>query len=88
MRIVRSDYGHEWSRPVPGITVETEPERTGWASLEARILFNPVETKAIDAGRWLYWYVWDEYIVYPTQRLACRWFGKHSRACRGRTGHR
>lgn len=87
MRIIRSDYEHEWSRPVPGITIETEPRRTGYASVETRILFNPVETKVIDAVRWLYYYVWDEYLVYPVLRLACRWFGKHSRACRGRMGH-
>lgn len=83
MRIVRSRYEHEWSRPVLGITIETEPERTGYSSLEYRFLLNPVETKLIDAARWLA-YIWAERVVDPILLLRCRWFGKHGRACRGR----
>jgi len=87
MRIIRSDYHHEWTRPVPGITIETEPSRTGYSSLETRILFNPLETKLIDGMRWLVGYVWAEKVVDPILLLGCRWFGRHSRACRGRRGH-
>lgn len=87
MRIIRTHYGHEWTRPVPGVTVETEPNRTGYASFETRILLNPVETRLVDGMRWLVGYVWAEKVVDPILRLRCRWFGKHSRACRGRTGH-
>lgn len=84
MRISRRQYGYEWSRPVPGITVETEPVRTGYSSLECRVLFNPVETKLISAALWLYGYVWAEKVVDPILLLGCRWFGRHSRACLGR----
>lgn len=87
MRIVRSHYGHEWTRPVPGTTLEDKPHRTGYASFETRILFNPVEAKVIDAWRWLVGYVWGERFVDPILLLRCRLFGKHSRACRGRRGH-
>jgi hypothetical protein len=86
MRIVRSRYEHDWSRPVPGITIETEPVRTGYSSIESRILFNPFETKLIDAVLWVRnW--WFETVICALGRFLCRYFRRHNVTCRGRRDH-
>lgn len=57
------------------------------AAIESRILLNRAETKVFAVLLWLR-SQWFEEVVWRWLRALCRLFGRHGRACEGRTDHR
>lgn len=87
VRVVRLRYERIWHPYNPEIdaTQLRDQNFTGESVVETRILFNRFETAVIGGALWVR-EMWFERVAYPVMRIGCL-FGRHSIACRGRSGH-